>query len=200
MKASTQPKYLYQAMFLMFIVAVGRPGWAQGVSLTDGGTPPGIAPGAPAGTYPLSGFDDALNNGEVLINNRCGILDGRRGRVWVTGDGTAATFISDVDFYDNPYERRPRRSNEGTARERSWASAVIIITAARQDQCVSSRSTTRNGRKERNTRARNWPRTARLCCAPWVKPGNNRRERRPSRTGILLRGTRRPIIRAWSRP
>jgi YD repeat-containing protein len=49
-------------------------------------------------------FRDALNNGSALPNDRCGVYDrNNRGHVWVTADGTSATFITDYDIYDNQF-------------------------------------------------------------------------------------------------
>src|SRR5258706_13752146 len=47
------------SIFLLFIVASSaRAQGPSGTSATDGSTPLGIQPGAPAGSYPLSGFDN----------------------------------------------------------------------------------------------------------------------------------------------
>jgi hypothetical protein len=41
----------------ILLVASCQLGWAQTTSLTDGATPLGLAPGSPAGSFALSGFD-----------------------------------------------------------------------------------------------------------------------------------------------
>ncbi|MGE0132300.1 MAG: hypothetical protein AB7U82_29815 [Blastocatellales bacterium] len=46
-------------------------------------------------------FRDVHTGGSILSDDRCGIINNRRGRVWVTGDGSAATFIADHEIYDN---------------------------------------------------------------------------------------------------
>jgi RHS repeat-associated protein len=50
-------------------------------------------------------FRDQRNNGNLILMSGCSpnnpILN--RGRVWVTGDGSAVTFISDYDLYDDSY-------------------------------------------------------------------------------------------------
>jgi RHS repeat-associated protein len=49
---------------------------------------------------------DALTNGAVIATSFCNPNDLsplRRGKIWVTGDGSAASFVSDDDFHDNPF-------------------------------------------------------------------------------------------------
>src|SRR5712691_6584502 len=51
-------------------------------------------------------FRDALTNGAVNVTSFCNpnnLQPLRRGRVWVCGDGSATSFISDNEFYDKPY-------------------------------------------------------------------------------------------------
>ena len=50
-------------------------------------------------------FIDALNYGAILTDDRCApnVNFNRRGKVWVTHDGAAATFIADNEIYDNQY-------------------------------------------------------------------------------------------------
>lgn len=48
-------------------------------------------------------FIDALSTGAVLTNEICSATQNynRRGRFWITTDGSSATFITDGDVYDN---------------------------------------------------------------------------------------------------
>ena len=48
-------RYRTYVASLMFALLAGVPSFGQ--SATDGTTPPSIAPGSPAGSYALSGFD-----------------------------------------------------------------------------------------------------------------------------------------------
>lgn len=55
-------RYIFAAIFSLLLLAGG----ASGQSDTDGSTPLGLAPGAPAGSYSLSGFDNVnLFNGNL---------------------------------------------------------------------------------------------------------------------------------------
>ncbi len=48
-------------------------------------------------------FLDALNSGAILTNDICNPYQNynRRGKLWITRDGSSATFITDADIYDN---------------------------------------------------------------------------------------------------
>jgi RHS repeat-associated protein len=48
--------HLGRATLALLLLAAG--GWAQTTNATDGTTPPGLAPGAPAGSYSLTGFEN----------------------------------------------------------------------------------------------------------------------------------------------
>src|SRR6185503_14912345 len=50
---------VFKSIFvLLFIAGSARAQGPSGTSATDGSTPLGLQPGAPAGSYPLSGFDN----------------------------------------------------------------------------------------------------------------------------------------------
>ncbi len=48
-------------------------------------------------------FLDALNSGSILTNDICNPYQNynHRGKLWITKDGSSATFITDSDIYDN---------------------------------------------------------------------------------------------------
>src|SRR5262245_22395773 len=75
----TTARWFAVVILLMLSMEVAR---AQiTTSVTDGSTPPGLAPGAPAGSYALSGFDN--------INPYNGNLSFRLPLMQVGGRGTA---------------------------------------------------------------------------------------------------------------
>ena len=53
------------SILLLLLISAGR---AQTTSVTDGSTPSALTPGAPAGSYPLSGFENVnLYNGNLNL-------------------------------------------------------------------------------------------------------------------------------------
>jgi RHS repeat-associated protein len=71
--------------FGLSVVLLASMSYAQSSSATDGSTPLGIAPGAPAGSYPLSGFEN--------INLYNGNLNFHLPLLHVSGRGSAETGI-----------------------------------------------------------------------------------------------------------
>jgi RHS repeat-associated protein len=61
---------LAQSFLLLLLLTITVNNFAQGsISNTDGQTPTGLAPGAPAGSYPLSGFDSInYHNGSLNVS------------------------------------------------------------------------------------------------------------------------------------
>jgi RHS repeat-associated protein len=88
---------------------------------------------------------DVVNDGRVMPNNSPCITDPHaafRGRVFVTKDGSAVTFISDVDIFDNRFGSGPNA--------RYFPSGVLKLrdgTRYRIDNGVVTTLTDRNGNK-----------------------------------------------------
>ncbi len=61
----TKPHHVVVVCTLLFLLAIG----ARAQSVTDGATPSGLAPGSPAGSYALSGFENVnLYNGNLDVH------------------------------------------------------------------------------------------------------------------------------------
>src|SRR5262245_9538615 len=71
---------------LVFLLSHGSANAQASRTVTDGYTPTGLAPGSPAGSYPLSGFDN--------INLFSGKLNFRLPLLTVGGRGTAGYTIT----------------------------------------------------------------------------------------------------------
>src|SRR6266542_3471458 len=75
-RAALTRSFLHLMILLFLLLPPGFAAFAQGTTVST--TPPGIAPGAPAGSYPLSGFENVnLYNGNLNFHLPLAVIGGR---------------------------------------------------------------------------------------------------------------------------